>query len=306
MTVASEHQLLTERAGLADRSGRGKLLLTGAEAAEFLQGQVSNDVEALEPGEGCYATFLTHKGKMRGDMRILRGEDWLWIDTEPETLAALARTVQMYSIGRDVSHRDVTSERTILSLIGPAARSHVDAEPPALEHGHVEGEHGLHVATDLGVDIICSPAEAGEVRAALAVDEVSEASAECRRIEVGRPRHGLDTDADTIPQEAGLNERAVSFTKGCYVGQETVARLHYKGRPNRHLRGLRLSEPAAHGERVALAARELGKIGSACVSPEHGPIALALLRREASPGDTVAVGAGGSPAEVVELPFASR
>jgi len=306
MTVANEYELLTERAGLADRSARGKLLLTGAEAAEFLQGQVSNDVEALAPGEGCYATFLTHKGKMRGDMRVLRGADWLWIDTEPATLPALARTVQMYSIGRDVSHRDVTSERAILSLIGPAARAVLETEPPASEHAHVEGEHGLYVTTDLGVDVLCAADRAAEVRAALGIDEVSEPSAECRRIESGRPRHGLDTSADTIPQEAGLNERAVSFTKGCYVGQETVARLHYKGRPNRHLRGLRLSEPAAHGDRVVLGERDLGNIGSACVSPEHGPIALALLRREASPGDNVAVGAAGASAVVVELPFASR
>jgi len=306
MTVANEYELLTERAGLADRSARGKLLLTGAEAAEFLQGQVSNDVEALAPGEGCYATFLTHKGKMRGDMRVLRGADWLWIDTEPSVLSALARTVQMYSIGRDVSHRDVTSERAILSLIGPAARAVLETEAPASEHAHVEGEHGLYVTTDLGVDVICAADRAAEVRAALGIDEVSEPSAECRRIESGRPRHGLDTGADTIPQEAGLNERAVSFTKGCYVGQETVARLHYKGRPNRHLRGLRLSEPAAHGDRVVLGERDLGNIGSACVSPEHGPIGLALLRREASPGDNVAVGAAGASAVVVELPFASR
>ena len=303
MTVTSDYELLRERAGLADRSARGKLLLTGAEAADFLQGQVSNDVEALTPGQGCYATFLTPKGKMRGDMRILGGEDWLWIDTEPATLAALARTVKMYSIGREVSHRDVTPERAILSLIGPAARAALETEPPPVEHGHVEGEHGLYVATDLGVDVICAAEDAGEVRAALGIDEVSEQSAECRRIESGRPRHGLDTDADTIPQEAGLNERAVSFTKGCYVGQETVARLHYRGKPNRHLRGLRLSEPAAHGDPVLLGERTLGNIGSACVSPQYGPIALALVRREASLGDTVAVGAGGALAEVVELPF---
>ena len=306
MTVASEYELLTERAGLVDRSARGKLLLTGAEAAEFLQGQVSNDVEALATGEGCYAAFLTHKGKMRGDMRILRGEDWLWVDTEPETLPALARTVQMYSIGRDVSHRDVTSERAILSLVGPEARSSLETEPPPLEHGHVEGRHGLYVTTDLGVDVICAAADADEVRAAFGLHEISEQSSECLRIESGRPRHGLDTDAETIPQEAGLNERAVSFTKGCYVGQETVARLHYKGRPNRHLRGLRLSEPAAHGDTVVLGERLVANIGSTCVSPRYGPIALALLRREASPGDTVAVGAGGAPAEIVELPFGSR
>ena len=108
-------------------------------------------------------------------------------------------------------------------------------------------------------------------------------------------------DGDTIPQEAGINERAVSFTKGCYVGQETVARLFYKGKPNRHLRGLKLSRPAEHGQAIALGEREVGRIGSACVSPTHGPIALAVVRREAEPGDTVDV--DGATAEVVELPF---
>jgi folate-binding Fe-S cluster repair protein YgfZ len=123
VTVLDDYQLLTDRVGLTDRSARGKLLLTGAEAVEFLQGQVTNDVEALAPGEGCYAAYLTHKGKMRGDMRVLRGEDWLWIDTEPETLPALARTIQMYSIGRDVRDRDVSDERAMLSLVGPGARA---------------------------------------------------------------------------------------------------------------------------------------------------------------------------------------
>jgi tRNA-modifying protein YgfZ len=113
-------------------------------------------------------------------------------------------------------------------------------------------------------------------------------------------------DGDTIPEEAGLNERAVSFDKGCYVGQETVARLHYKGKPNRHLRGLRLSAPASGGDEILLGEKRVGTVGSACVSPAHGPIALAIVRREASPGDAVAVGEERSSAEVVELPFAGR
>ena len=102
--------------------------------------------------------------------------------------------------------------------------------------------------------------------------------------------------AETIPQEAGINERAVSFTKGCYIGQETVARLHYKGKPNRHLRGLRLSQPVEAGAVVMLGERELGKVGTAVLSPVHGPIALAILRREAEPGAEVQVdgGHGGS------------
>ena len=126
------------------------------------------------------------------------------------------------------------------------------------------------------------------------------------RIEAGRPRLGYDMDGDTIPQEAGINERAVSFTKGCYVGQETVARLHYKGKPNRHLRGLRLSAPAERGTELHLGEKVVGRVGSTCVSPVLGPVALALVRREAAPGDTVRVGDDGISAEVAELPFDRR
>src|SRR3712207_1800256 len=111
---------------------------------------------------------------------------------------------------------------------------------------------------------------------------VSEAAAEVLRVERGRPRYGVDLDDATIPQEAGLNERAVSFTKGCYVGQETVARLFYKGKPNRHLRGLRLaSAEAATGDELRLGDKVVGRLGSVVVSPRVGPIALALVRREA-------------------------
>ena len=106
-----------------------------------------------------------------------------------------------------------------------------------------------------------------------------------------------------IPQEAGLNERAVSFTKGCYVGQETVARLFYKGKPNRHLRGLRLASPAQHGEQLQLGERAVGQLGSSAVSPSMGPIALALVRREAEPGAKLRVGEDGNSAQLVELPF---
>jgi tRNA-modifying protein YgfZ len=125
-----------------------------------------------------------------------------------------------------------------------------------------------------------------------------------RRVETGRPRYGVDLDDTVIPQEAGLNARAVSFDKGCYVGQETVARLYFRGKPNRHLRGLKLSGPAAHGDPLRLGEREVGKLGSVVESPLHGRIALALVRREASPGDSLAVGENGVRAEVVDLPFA--
>jgi folate-binding protein YgfZ len=301
--ATTEYERLREAVGLVDRSYRGKLRLTGGEAADYLQGQVTNDVEGLAPGSGCYAALLTPKGQIVADMRILRGTDFIWIDCEPRSLPALTRNAEMYGIGRDVHVEDATAGYAILSLIGPAARDALDTAPPAEEHAWVEGEHGLYVATDVGVDVICRADEADAARTALGVEEVSEEAAECVRIESGRPRLGYEIAGGVIPQEAGLNERMVSFTKGCYVGQETVARLYYKGKPNRHLRGLRLSEPVAAGDEVAFGDRVVGKIGSAAVSPAHGPIALAILRREVAPGDQVQVGADGAVGEVAEVPF---
>jgi folate-binding protein YgfZ len=293
--ATSDYELVTESAGLVDRSERAKFLVRGSEAADFLQGQVSNDVEALEQGRGCYATVLSHKGKLRTDLRILRGEDWFWLDTESIGHAVLEHLLRTYSLGRDVQYEDVTEARALLSVVGPAAREALDAAPPLEEHAFVDGEHGIYVATQLGVDVVCEPGTT------IAVEPVSEEAVECVRIETGRPRLGFDMDADTIPQEAGINERAVSFTKGCYVGQETVARLHYRGKPNRHLRGLRLSKPAERGSEIVLGDRVVGRVGSTCVSPRLGPIALALVRREAGPGATVEV--AGAPAEVVDVPF---
>jgi tRNA-modifying protein YgfZ len=307
--ATSEYEQVTEAAGAADRSDRAKFLVRGSEAADFLQGQVSNDVEALEPGTGCYATILNVKGKLRTDLRVLRGRDigahpdepgasadWFFLDTEAIGHAVLRHLLETYSLGRDVQHEDLTTTRALVSLLGPGARAALDVEPPEEEHSFVHGEHGLYVATDLGVDVI------GEPGLDLGVPAVSQEVAECVRIENGRPRLGYDMDAETMPQEAGINERAVSFTKGCYVGQETVARLHYKGRPNRHLRGLRLHEPVERGTDILLGDKVVGRVASTCVSPRFGPIALALVRREAEPGASVSV--NGATAELVALPFA--
>jgi folate-binding protein YgfZ len=290
--ATSEYLLAKTDAVVVDRSSRGRLILTGADVADFLQGQVSNDVEALEPGTGLYATLLTAKGKIRCDMRILRGADWFLIDSEPQALPVLEHMVRVYSIGRDV--KSVRDERGLWSIVGPTARDVLDNPPPATEHSHSEGELGVYVATDNGVDVIGERPD---------LPEAGPDIAEILRIESGRPRLGFELGDDVIPQEAGINERAISFTKGCYVGQETVARLFYKGKPNRHLRGLRLSEPVERGAAIAGAERELGRVSSACISPTFGPIALALLRREAEPGDSVQVGDTGVVAQVVELPF---
>ena len=218
--------------------------------------------------------------------------------------------IRRFKLRADAEQPKRTLERFAISLVGPRARDVAAPEDlPLEEHAHRLAELGAArvrlVATDLGVDVIGDSDAADAVRAALEERGAvpgDEAVAEVLRVERGRPRYGLDMDDTTIPQEAGLNDRAVSFTKGCYVGQETVARLFYRGKPNRHLRGLRLASPASTGEAILLADREVGRVGSAAVSPVHGPIALALVRREAGPGTRVTVGEGGE-AEVVELPF---
>jgi tRNA-modifying protein YgfZ len=346
----AEYRALTESCGLLDRSARGKLALTGSGAKEFLAGQVTNDIEALSPWSGCYAAFLTPKGKMLGDLRVLDLGDELFLDTERVALQALFDRVRRFKIGYDVELHKRTVECSLLSLIGPTTQTIAtrfvagaittqragdhevgalvgqDAQGdgasehdvralalPGAEHSSVRVEiDGLAVVlarTDVGVDIICDVSDGAAVSEALlsaGAHPVSEQAAEIVRVEHGRPRYGVDLDETVIPQEAGLNERAVSFTKGCYVGQETVARLHYKGKPNRHLRGLRLSAPAEPGAELRLGERSVGRLSSSVLSPRHGPIGLALVRREAEPGATVFVGEHGVSAEVLELPFQAR
>jgi len=314
--LASEYRVLTDGCGLIDRSERGKLALTGTERKSFLAGQVTNNIEGLQAGGGCYAAFLTHKGKMLGDLRVLASEDdgaepELLLDTERATLQALFDMIRRFKIGYDVELHKRTVQRGLLSLVGPGARDVAAAHDlPTEEHAHraakIAGRGVRMIVTDVGVDVLCDAEETEAVRAALldaGATPVSEPAAEILRVELGRPRYGHELDDTTIPQEAGLNERAVSFTKGCYVGQETVARLFYRGKPNRHLRGLRLSEATPAGAQLHLGERVVGKLASSLVSPVHGPIALALVRREAAPGDTLAVD-GGATARVVELPFA--
>jgi folate-binding protein YgfZ len=306
-----DYATVTERVGLLDVSERGKLALSGPQAKEFLQGQVTQDVEALTPGHGSYAAFLTPKGKMLGDLRILDADQELLLDTERVALQALFNMIRRYSLGYAVELHKRTQECGLLSLIGPLADELTAAAgetPGPAEHDHVALELGgagvRAIRTELGIDLLCAADALESVRAALLAGgaaEVGAEAAEALRIERGRPRYGVDLDDSVIPQEAQLNERAVSFTKGCYVGQETVARLFYKGKPNRQLRGLSSAEALAVGTELTLAERVVGTVTSAVVSPRLGPIALALVRREAEVGATV--GAGGHEAVVHALPF---
>jgi tRNA-modifying protein YgfZ len=306
-----EYAAATKAAGWIDRSDRGKLALTGADAKEFLQGQVSNDVLALTPGSGCYAAFLTPKGKMLGDLRILDAGSELSLDTERVALQELFNMIRRFSLGHDVQLHKRTVEAGLVSLLGPDSdRISGAAALLAVEHAHLvvtlDGIEVRAVRTDAGIDLICEAEQTDELTRALSargVEPIADPTAECVRIERGRPRYGIDLDDSVIPQEAGLNERAVSFQKGCYVGQETVARLFYRGKPNRQLRGVRLSDPAPVGSELVLADRVVGRLSSVAASPRFGEIGLALVRREAPPGSDVLVGDHRVSATVTELPF---
>jgi tRNA-modifying protein YgfZ len=308
----TDYATITEGVGLLDRSERGKLALTGKDTKEFLNGQVTQDIVSLTPGRGSYAAFLTQKGKMLGDLRVLDTDDELLLDTEREALQALFNMIRRYSLGYGVELHKRTLECGLFSLIGPLAGELVERAGVTLgpdEHDHalvqVGGRQVRAIRTDVGVDLLFAADELATVRAAVieaGASEIGEPAAETLRVERGRPRYGIDLDESVIPQEAGLNARAVSFTKGCYVGQETVARLFYKGKPNRELRGLRSAEPLDPGTELMLEERVVGTVTSAVRSPRFGAIALALVRREAPVGAIVRSG-DEHEAVVCDLPF---
>ena len=239
----------------------------GPEAAEYLQGQLTNDIEALAPGEGCYAALLDRKGHMQADMRVLR----------PARPRALARHRARARRGRPAPPRDL-QDRPRGRGRGRGARAgdpladrpgdrrrggHAPPPPPRLRNDH-RLRRRVPGRRQRGRD---RPdrrrGRRDRLRAALleaGAAEVDAAAAEILRIEAGRPRFGAEMSTETMPAEAGIVERAVSFTKGCYIGQEPVARLHHRGRPNRHLRGLRLSAPVERRRRPH-ARRQRGRPG---------------------------------------------
>src|SRR5205823_969952 len=187
---ASEYAAVTEACGVLDRSERGKLALTGTGAKSFLQGQVSNDVEALTPETGCYAAFLTPKGKMLGDLRVLDAGDELLLDTERVALQPLFNLIRRGMIGYDAQLHKRTVERGLLSLIGPDSETVAGARDlGADEHLHIElevaGVPARAIRTDVGVDLLCDSQRTEELHRALldaGACEISQATAECVRI----------------------------------------------------------------------------------------------------------------------------
>jgi folate-binding protein YgfZ len=313
-------------AGIIDRSDLGRILLTGADRRSYLQGLLTNDIDALTAGTGCYAALLTAQGRMIADMRVLELGDAVLLDVAPHVTETVRAHLERFVFSEDVQVRDVTRDRAEVGVYGPGASSLVSRVTNAgLDHlpsfGSTQATfdgsplvvvHSDEAGVD-GYDVILDRAAADALTTALIAGGavlVNRQEAEAVRIEAGRPRFGQDMNEDTIPLEAGIEERAISRTKGCYVGQEVIIRVLDRGhgRVARRLVGLSLSPEAAvpaPGTVIGSGEREIGRVTSAVRSPALGrPIALGYVHRDfVFPGTRVAVGS--TPAVVVATPFAA-
>ena len=301
-----------------------RLLVRGADRASYLQGILSNDIAALTPGTGCYATMLTAQGRMITDMRVLELGDAILLDVPRAIGTAVKDHLERFVFTEDVTVEDVTATRAEIGLYGPRA---VDVLAAAGVEGGAPGDlhaitrtriagHDVHLvrADTIGIagfDLVADAAARDDVRAVLAAAGAVEArgeDADAVRIESGRPRFGADMDADTIPLEAGIEDRAISRTKGCYVGQEVIVRVLDRGhgRVARRLAGLTFDASAAvpaPNAPVHAADRDIGRVTSAVWSPALArPIALGYLHRDfVEPGTHVSV--NGAEAVVTALPL---
>ena len=248
MSMMPGYDAARSSAVVVDKSGEGRLRLTGADRVAWLQGLVTNDVAALQPGQGCYAAYLTPQGRMISDLRILATREALLLDVPTVARAAVAARFEQFIITEDVVVEDVTARIARLGVHGPAAAAAVAAAldvPAAVvatlgEHAHVDVEFQdapviVAGACDLGVpgyDVYCAADRVTDVAARLfgaGARDITADAWDTLRIEAGLPLFGVDMDTDTIPLEAGIEDRAISQTKGCYVGQEVVIRILHRG-----------------------------------------------------------------------------
>ncbi|MDO8501292.1 MAG: glycine cleavage T C-terminal barrel domain-containing protein [Gemmatimonadaceae bacterium] len=310
MSDASEYAALCSGALLVDRSDRVRIRFGGQRAAELLTGLVTNDVLSLVAGHGQYAAALTPKGKIAADVRIFADDEGLLTDTSARASTGWRDIVTKYINPRIAPYRDVTAETLDIGVFGPKSRRVVaiatGADEAALEALHPYA----HVTVDLpggkakvirvaeidaeGYEIIGPAASEQPLREKLFSAGAIPGSAQAwdiARIEAGRPEWGIDMNDATIPQEANFDALgAISYTKGCYTGQETVARVHFRGHVNRFLRRLHFVSaaiPPTNAELVDDAGNVVGDVRSVAMSPRHGGVALAMVRREVAPGTTL-------------------
>ncbi|MDQ6690153.1 MAG: hypothetical protein M3Z18_06550 [Gemmatimonadota bacterium] len=306
----NEYSALHNGALFFDRSDRMRLRISGPKAAELVTGMVTNDVSSLVAGEGQYAAALTPKGKIVADLRIFAQEESLLIDTSFAAAAGWKEMVRKYINPRIAPYHDLTAELSDIGVFGRSSRSLVsrvtgvdDRELTALApYNHLTrpfDDASITIARvpdmDLdGFEIFVPNESVGALKTRLHAAGVAPGSAETwdiARVESGRPQWGTDMDESTLPQEANFDELgAISYTKGCYIGQETVARVHFRGHVNRFLRRLRFvtrPAPPSGAELVDETGKVIGDIRSVALSPRFGGVALGMVRREILPGTTL-------------------
>lgn len=326
----AEHAALTRAAAVLDLSFRGRVVLLGADRARLLHGQCTNDILGLPAGRGCYALFASPKGRIEADAHIYNLGEELLLDLEPGLSGRVMARLEKFILAQDVQIVDAAPHYGLLSVQGP--RSFIAIKPQAFGIEEPTENHSFQTfevpawgrlylmrhdrAGTLGADLFVPVAALGAVWELLigAVRAVGGVPAgwtalEAARIEAGIPRFGADFDAANLSAEAGLDARAVSFSKGCYSGQEVINRLRTFGNVAKALRGLRLpaGQPLPRrGDRLFREGRDVGHVTSAVDSPRFGPIALGYVRREGNaPGTRLALAAGAAEAaEIVPLPFA--
>jgi folate-binding protein YgfZ len=316
----AEHAALRENAGILDLSFRSRVCLTGADRARFLHGQVTNDVKRLKTGEGCYAAITTAKGKMESDLNIFALQDELLLDFEPGLTEKISQRLEKFIVSDDVQVVDVASHYGLLSVQGPKAEAVINAlgifpDLPArrlqsvkvsdatLGEIYLVGQSRISLSESgaqrvmrptLGFDLFIPTNSLGAVADKLIAAAKSVGGRVCgwdafetARIEAGIPRFGQDMDETNIPLECGIEARAVSYSKGCYIGQEVINRIHSIGHVNKELRGLRLADDLktlpAKGDKLFRDGKEVGYLTSATKSPTlNANIALGYVRREAN------------------------
>ncbi|MCW5550922.1 MAG: aminomethyltransferase family protein [Verrucomicrobiae bacterium] len=327
-----EHAALRAGAGVFDLSFRSRLCLLGTDRVRFLHGQVTNDVKNLRAGEGAYAALVTAKGRMESDLNVYALQDELLLDFEPGLNAKVSQRLEKFIVADDVQVAEVSPHYGLLSVQGPEAeavvrhlgRFHELPAKPFHFIRHADESFGEvylmnqprlgFAGLDLFVPTTALQAAAEQLIAAarsVGGQPCGWTAFDTARIEAGIPRFGVDMDETNIPLECGIEACAVSYRKGCYIGQEVLNRIHSIGHVNRELRGLRLADdlPAlpTKGDKLLHAGREVGSVTSAVRSPAlKANLALGYVRREANAiGTDLTLQStwGESQARIVELPF---
>jgi folate-binding protein YgfZ len=333
MTLQQHYSAILEGAALGAVAERGQIAVTGRDRASYLQGLLTNDIAALAPGSGCYAAWLSPQGRMLTDLHLFQSETMLLLDVPLALVAATCERLEQFLFSEDVQIGALTGSLTSVSVHGPKAAALLEQavegvaglsawEPYRHVQATFDGKPAVVARLDqLGVPgyhVYLEPADEAARRAALALRgtlAVEAYAVTAARIESGYPVFGLDMTEDTIPLEAGIESRAISMSKGCYVGQEVIIRVLHRGhgRVARRLVGLRVDGAAPEiGARLRAGlepdAREIGFVTSVGDSPRLGAVALGYAHRDfVAPGTVVgvAMASGVVPATVSALPMTS-